>query len=214
MVTAATPDLEPAWLEQMSDGGTLVAPVVFAPGMAFVIRGEVRHGVFQGRLMRGAYFMALRAEEEAPQDKTESPSANGQLKTRPAPWAGWFERQRPRLGWGGFAQALTFYGWLRGLDVLHGGGHSAYANFGLASGVDVCWFGSEDWQVSGSAGQDIGETLWRAWLAAGGPWPTEFVLSASEAEMAGNGAEVYRRRGARCWQVWELMRLRERAGWR
>src|SRR5207245_2580927 len=47
MVTAATPDLEPAWLEQLADGGLLLAPLVLAPGLAFVVRGSVSEGVFE-----------------------------------------------------------------------------------------------------------------------------------------------------------------------
>ena len=38
MVTAATPDLELAWLEQLTPGGLLVAPLVLAPGLSFVVR--------------------------------------------------------------------------------------------------------------------------------------------------------------------------------
>ncbi|HYV38673.1 MAG TPA: methyltransferase domain-containing protein [Gemmataceae bacterium] len=214
MVTAATPDFEPAWLEQVTDGGVLVAPVVFAPGMAFVARGEVRHGVFCGGLTRGAYFMPLRTEEEAPHETADVPAARVSLKTRPAPWAGWFERHRPRLGWGSFLQAIVFYGWLRGLDLLHSGGNSAYASYGVCLGDDQCWFSSEDWQVSGAAGQELGEALWRAWLAAGGPWPTEFCLTAAAGALEASGSESFVRQGPRCRQVWTLKELRPRPGWR
>src|SRR5262249_16367705 len=62
MVTAATPDLEPAWLEQLAPGGWLLAPLALAPGLAYVVRGTASHGVFDGRLIRPAYFMPLRAE--------------------------------------------------------------------------------------------------------------------------------------------------------
>src|SRR5439155_22237013 len=34
MVTAATPDLEPAWLEQLREQGLLLAPLALAPGLA------------------------------------------------------------------------------------------------------------------------------------------------------------------------------------
>src|SRR5262249_46656628 len=65
MVTAATPDLEPAWLEQLAPGGLLVAPLVLGPGVSFVVRGTGRDGVFRGRLTRPAYFMPLRGGGEA-----------------------------------------------------------------------------------------------------------------------------------------------------
>src|SRR5262249_31650677 len=37
MVTAATPDLEPAWLEELADDGVLLAPLALAPGLAYVV---------------------------------------------------------------------------------------------------------------------------------------------------------------------------------
>jgi protein-L-isoaspartate(D-aspartate) O-methyltransferase len=218
MVTAATPDLEPAWLDQLKEGGLLVAPLVLYPGLAMVVRGQVRQGIFQGRLIRGAYFMPLRAEEEAPREEVdESSTPTGQLKSRPAPWAGWFDRQRPRLSWSCFLQALVFYGWLRGLRPLHSGGSATFSGGGVASGEGdaLCWFGSEDWQVNGDAGQELAESLWQAWLKAGGPWPTEFRLTVS----ASNGLhpvepESYFVQGARCQQMWTLKQTRDRPGWR
>ncbi len=40
MVTAATPDLEPAWLGQLAPGGILLAPLALAPGLSVcLIRG-------------------------------------------------------------------------------------------------------------------------------------------------------------------------------
>ena len=42
MVTAATPDLEPAWLEQLADGGLVQAPLELAPGLAFMVQGKVQ----------------------------------------------------------------------------------------------------------------------------------------------------------------------------
>jgi len=54
MVTAATPDLEPAWLDQLAERGLLLAPLALAPGLAFVVRGSVANGVFHGRLTRAA----------------------------------------------------------------------------------------------------------------------------------------------------------------
>src|SRR5262249_54935288 len=181
MVTAATPDLEPAWLDQTSDGGVLVAPWVVSPGLAFVLRGTGRQGGFRGRLTRGAYFMPLRTEREAPHDEPEPPPPTGPWKTRPAPWAGWFDRHRLRLTWGSVVQALVFYGWLRGLSVLHHGSPAGQSRYGVGLADAQCWFSSEDWQVDGEAGNELAEALWQAWLRAGGPWPTEFHLTASTA---------------------------------
>jgi len=225
MVTAATPDLEPAWLAQMNDGGVLVAPMVLSPGLALVVRGEVHQGTFCGGLTRGAYFMPLRGEEEAPREETETPPSPGPLKSRPAPWAGWFERQRPRLACSSFLQALVFYGWLRGLNPLHSGGAGGYASYSVCSGDALCWFSAEDWQVNGGDGHELGEALWQAWLRAGGPWPTEFRLTASAADASPlspadrevgvrGGSESYLRQGPRCQQVWTLHETRDRPGWR
>jgi protein-L-isoaspartate(D-aspartate) O-methyltransferase len=211
MVTAATPDLEPAWLEQMTDGGVLVAPLVIAPGLAFVVRGEVRGAVFHGGLTRGAYFMPLRAEDEAPRDESGIGSVAGPWKTRPAPWAGWFDRQRPRLTWGSFLQALVFYGWLSGLDVLNRGSGS----YGVQRDNAQCWFSSDDWQVNDGAASDFADALWHSWLQAGGPWPTEFRLTASaEHNWQMNWPGSYLRMGPRCHQLWRLNEVRERQGWR
>jgi protein-L-isoaspartate(D-aspartate) O-methyltransferase len=215
MVTAATPDLEPAWLSQMNDGGVVVAPIVLWPGTAMVVRGEVRQGIFCGNLTRGAYFMPLRDEEEAPIDKAETPDLPPNLKTRPAPWAGWFERSRPRLGCGSFLQALVFYGWLRGLSPVTGGSTGGYSRYGVSCGDALCCFNAEDWQVNSGAGHELGLALWQAWLHAGGPWPTEFELTCSaKARLEPKGQESYLRQRPRCQQIWTLQAHRNRSGWR
>jgi hypothetical protein len=215
MVTAATPDLEPAWLAQVHDEGILVAPVVFAPGMAFVVCGIVRGGVFAGAVTRGAYFMPLRTEEETPQEDGEPPLAgSGPWRSRPAPWAGWFDRQRPRFGWSSVVQAIAFYGWLRGLDVVQGGNTAATSGFAVCSDKAVCWFRAEDWQVNGAGGQELGEALWQAWLRAGGPWPNEFRLTVAADGVVATSHEYYARSGPRCQHWWELPETRERPGWR
>ena len=54
MVTAATPDLEPAWMEQLTAGGLLLAPLSLAPGLAYLVRGGMNGGIFQGRPTRAA----------------------------------------------------------------------------------------------------------------------------------------------------------------
>src|SRR5262249_39463634 len=119
MVTAATPDLEPAWIEQLATGGLLIAPLAIAPGLSFVVCGSARDGVFTGRLTRGAYFMPLRSEGEPGETTGEGSPPRGSLQTLRAPWARWFDCRRSRPGWLGFIQALVFFGWLRGLDIAY-----------------------------------------------------------------------------------------------
>lgn len=216
MVTAATPDLEAAWLEQLTPGGLLLAPLALAPGLAFVVRGRVADGTFHGRLVRAAYFMPLRAEGEAGSSANAPLPRLGPLKTLPAPWASWFERRRPRLGWLGFSQALAFYALLRRYTL-----HYQTLQDGPAFGISdeerncLCWLGLHDWHVSGEAGRDLGWSLWQAFLAAGGPWPTEFRLRARPDDQLrpGKASESYIRQGQCCRQVWELSEPRDRPGW-
>jgi protein-L-isoaspartate(D-aspartate) O-methyltransferase len=215
MVTAATPDLEPAWLEQLAPGGLLLAPLALAPGLAFVLCGTVTDGTFEGRLTRAAFFMPLRAEGEAVVPGSEAPPAGPFANVR-APWAGWFERRRPRPGWLGFVQSLALYAFLRGLRVSYQSLPDGETTFGVAEpDGTACWLGESAWHVVGEAGRALGERLWRAFLDAGGPWPTEFRLRASpRGEVApGGGREVYKRQGPRCRQVWELIEPRERPAW-
>ncbi|HZT81055.1 MAG TPA: methyltransferase domain-containing protein [Gemmataceae bacterium] len=224
MVTAATDDLEPAWLGQMAPGGVLVAPLAVAPGLAFVVCGRVTGGVFHGRLTRPAYFMRLRGEGEAGEEGPkpalgllgEELLGRGALKQAAAPWAGWFERRRTRPGWLYFVQALAFFGWLRGLRLAYQvlpDGRPTFAVADAARGC-LCWLGPTAWQVSGDAGRALGAELWQAFLDAGGPWPTEFRLTATP-----HGGETadrrggYFRQGPRCRQTWELTEPRQRGGW-
>ncbi len=216
MVTAATPDLEPAWLEQLAPGGLLLAPLALAPGLAFIACGRVSGGTFEGRLMRAAFFMPLRSEGEAGPAEAE-PAAPGPLTALPSPGAEWCDRRRSRPGWLGFIQALAFYACLHGLRLAYQTLPGGEATFGVADpeGRAWCWLGEEKWQVSGEAGRDLGVRLWRAFLKAGGPWPTEFRLRASAraTPAADGGREVYERQGPRCRQVWELIEPRERPAW-
>jgi protein-L-isoaspartate(D-aspartate) O-methyltransferase len=216
MVTAATPDVEPAWLGQLAAGGLLLAPLVLAAGLAYVVRGTVRDGVLEGRLTRAAYFMPLRGEAEAGPAELDPASFPGPLQGLRAPWAGWFDRKRLRLRWLGFIQALAFYGLLRGLGVHYHSLPEAQGTFGVSDpeGGAVCWLGANEWQVNGAAGRELGQALWRAFLDAGGPWPTEFRFRASPAGgLVPGPREGYPRQGPRCQQVWDLIEPRERPVW-
>jgi protein-L-isoaspartate(D-aspartate) O-methyltransferase len=214
MVTAATPDLEPAWLEELADRGLLLAPLTLAPGLAYVVRGAVTEGIFHGRLTRAAYFMPLRAEGEIGTSDTLSLLPEGELRTLPAPWAGWFDRRRPRLHWLGFSQALAFYGLLRGLAIHYRVLRNGYPNYGVSQGEALCWLSQQDWQVNSDAGRHLGGSLWRAFLEAGGPWPTEFRLKASPTGPPQPGRrESYARRGPSCHHLWELLEPRDRPMW-
>jgi protein-L-isoaspartate(D-aspartate) O-methyltransferase len=216
MVTAATPDVEPAWLEQLKEGGMLVAPMVLAPGLAFVVSGLARGSVLEGGLTRAAYFMPLRGEGDTGLGELDLAPFSGALQGMRAPWAGWFDRKRPRLRWLGFSQALAFYGLLRGLTVHYHTMTDGQSFFGVSDPDlgSVCWLGAHEWQVNGGAGRDLGRTLWRAFLDAGGPWPTEFSFraSASGGLVPGN-REGYLRQGPLCQQVWELIEPRPRPAW-
>ncbi len=216
MVTAATPDLEPAWLEQLAPGGLLLAPLALAPGLAYLVRGTVRDGLFHGRLTRAAYFMPLRGEHESGAAGTEEPAPPGPLQILPAPWAGWFDRRQGRLPWAGFIQALVFFGLLRGLEVRYRALPGGQTIFGVGDRErgGLCWLGAQDWQVTGPPGRDVGVYLWRAFLEAGGPWPTEYDVTAGpDADLRPGGRDQYLREGANCRQLWALRKNRERAAW-
>jgi protein-L-isoaspartate O-methyltransferase len=212
MVTAATPDLEPAWLEELAADGMLLAPLALAPGLSYVVRGGVSDGVFRGRLTRPAYFMPLRAEYEVGEDEGNGLPAGGPLRTLAAPWADWFDRRRPRLGWLGFIQSLAFFAWVQGLKVsyqMFGENQPAFG-IGDAECGGVCWLGVQNWHVDGSTGRDLGWRLWRGFLDAGRPWPSEFRLTATAGSTLGASGGGFLRQGPRCRQLWQLPDDRER----
>ncbi len=218
VVTAATPDLEPAWLEQLAEGGVLLAPLELAPGLAYLVRGGVKDGIFEGRLTRPAYFMPLRAEGETGRD---GPGEGGlprpeELAAAPAPWADWAER-RPAVNGPGFLQSLAFLAWLEGLAVSYAVLADGRPSYGVCDRVrgHGCWLGTTGWRVTGAAGRELGRRLWRRFLEWGGPWPTEFRLRAYPPGLEPEGpAEpgAFRRQGPRCTQIWELIDPRERGG--
>jgi protein-L-isoaspartate(D-aspartate) O-methyltransferase len=213
IVTAATPDLEPAWLDQLTDGGLVLAPLALAPGLAFLARCRREGGVFRGRLVRAAYFMPLRAEGETGPAEADLMRLPGELRSLPAPWAGWFDRKRPAAGWIGFIQALAFFAWLRGLSVFFRALANATSIYGISKhpSAGLCWLAPEEWQVDGKAGRDLGLTLWNSFLDAGGPRPTEFDLTASpKGGLSVQRPEGFSRQGPCCQQVWEPVESRER----
>jgi len=211
MVTAATPDLEPAWLEQVRGGGLVLAPLALAPGLAYIARGSVRSGVFHGRLTRPAYFMPLRAEGENGNGENGRPPPVAEMQSVRAPWSGWFHRRRPRASWVGFIQSLAFWSLLQGAQVHYQTLATGETSFGVSRGEAVCWFGEEEWLSGGSAGQELGLGLWRSFLEAGGPRPIEFKFQAWPG--SGSGPEPssgYLRQGTRCRQHWVLLEPIER----
>jgi protein-L-isoaspartate(D-aspartate) O-methyltransferase len=217
-VTAATPDMEPAWLEQLTDGGLVQAPVDLAPGLAYVMQGEVRDGIFTGGLTRAAYFMPLRDEGEAGRDRNapEAPLPGPErFQAVSAPWAGWSER-RAASEVDDFLPGLAMLAWLEGLSLGYAtcpDGRSGHAVVDLVHG-QACWLGPYEWRISGKGGHEMGLRLWRQWLDLGGPRPEEWRLSlAAEGERLVRDEEAraaFRRQGALSAQVWELVEPRRR----
>jgi protein-L-isoaspartate O-methyltransferase len=214
-VTAATPDLQPAWLESLTEKGLLMAPLALAPGLAFVVLGQRAGPVLEARLTRAAYFMPLRNEEAAepaePAGDEDLP-APGSLSAVAAPWAAWQER-RPANGLPGFLTGLTFLAWLQGLRVAQANGPDGWLMYGVCDPDrgHLCWLGRQEWRVSGSGGQELGQQLWRTFLRAGGPRPPEFRLRATPrgeeecfAEAPADSRLVQRRTGVWCQQTWFL----------
>jgi protein-L-isoaspartate(D-aspartate) O-methyltransferase len=220
MVTAATPDLEPAWLEQLGPGGRLLAPLDLTPGLAYLVCGTMVEGHFEGRLTRPAYFMPLREEYEAGRETSAGllPVAE-RMSSVVAPWADWGERRSTGYG-ARLVPMLAFLGWLEGLTVATASGPDGRLNYGVGDLVrgNACWLGAREWRVTGKEGRELGERLWRTFLDAGGPWPTEFLLRAyppgQEVELPDRSEQglVYRRQGTACTQVWEMIEVRQRAG--
>src|SRR5262249_25389978 len=161
-----------------------------------------------GRLLRAAYFMPLRAEDESGPSRPEPAAPAGVSRTVSAPWAGWFDRRRPRLSWLGFSQSLALFGFLRGLGVhLQNleGGQTGFPVSDPATGA-WCSLGNQQWHVSEENGLKLGRTLWQAFLDAGGPWPTEYRLLASpKAPLPPSDRSGYERQGPMCRQRWELI---------
>jgi protein-L-isoaspartate(D-aspartate) O-methyltransferase len=214
MVTAATDDLAEPWIEQLALRGLLLAPLAFAPGLAFIVRGAAIDGVFHGRLTRAAYFMPLRTEGETGPGEPSPTLPPGELRALRAPWSGWFDKRKLRINWLGFSQSLAFFAYLRGLAVHYRVVDRGVACYGASSDDNLCWFGPQEWQVNGERGRELGCSLWRAFLDAGGPWPTEYKLLAGfDVQPEGGRRQSFYRRGPRTKQVWEITEPRDRMMW-
>ncbi len=228
MVTASTPDLEASWLEQTVEGGRILAPLELAPGLAYTVCGRVVNRDFQGRLTRPAYFMPLR--DETPEEGQLARASTGRPRTGrlpdqerltplPAPWADWNDRkQSPEVV--ELPHALAFLGWLSGLVVNYVALGDGRPSYGLADREleQVCWMGPRQWHVNGSSGRELGVRLWRTFLEAGGPRPTEFqvfarpIATRREAFPPAPGSSLltYQRQGLNCCQTWFLVEPRRR----
>lgn len=227
MVTASTTDLELGWLDQTAEGGMILAPLDLAPGLAYIVCGQVKSGDLLGRLTRPAYFMPLRDEEPINKGSagtcTRARSvrlpAHERLTSISAPWADWIDRrtQQEILE---LPHALAFLGWLSGLVINYVALSDGKPGYGLADREmeQVCWIGQRHWYVNGAPGRELGNRLWRTFLEAGGPRPTEFQVQArpmgshSEAYPLAPSRSLltYHRQGRCCCQTWFLIEPRGR----
>jgi protein-L-isoaspartate(D-aspartate) O-methyltransferase len=217
-VTAASEDVEPAWLEQLVPGGLVQVPLDLAPGLAWLAQGEVREGIFEGGLTRPAYFMPLRDEDEAGRDRNE-PLAGlpgpERFQAVPAPWAGWSER-RSGADPTEFLPAVALLGWLEGRALGYATCPDGRPGHGIVDLVrgQACWLGPHEWRVSGRGGHEMGQALWRRWLDLGGPRPSEWrlrcALDASRLDEEPGARASFRHEGPRCSRLWELIEPRSR----
>lgn len=213
MVTASTPDLEPAWIEQLAPGGRLLAPLILAPGLEFIIVGTVDAGVFAGRLARAAYFMPLRNEGETGTAPPDGPLTSAIPDTYPAPWVGWFNHRRLRQSWTGFSQSLALFALLRGLRVHYRSFENDPCIFGVSNEETWCWFGRREWHGN-AAGLTVAWQLWHAFLEAGGPWPTDYRVTLEfGTKPASDPRGAFVRQGPRSHQRWHLSEKRQRPAW-
>src|SRR5262249_4983991 len=113
--------------------------------------------------------------------------------------------------------SLAFLAWLEGLRVAQAQGPDGgtLCGVGDASSGTVCWLGAQEWRVSGTAGEQLGLRLWKTFLRAGGPRPTEVRIQARPCGAeppATEGARLcYRRRGPHFDQTWTLPASWERS---
>jgi protein-L-isoaspartate O-methyltransferase len=217
IVTAATPDLEPAWLEQTRPEGIILAPCMFGPSLAYILRGRVSGLVFHGEPTRAAYFMSLRAEGEDGDPGEPTAPVNAELQSLPAPWKGWFDGRRPRVSWLGFIHSLAFLGLMRGMNILRSNPMGKDLVFGISSGEAACWFEMSEWKVSSDEGHKMGLSLWHDFLNLGGPRPPEYRVRAAARDVPPPGelgpSPMFVRQGVRCIQYWNIRADRDRGCW-
>jgi protein-L-isoaspartate O-methyltransferase len=216
IVTAATPDLEPAWLEQTRHEGIILAPCTFGPSLAYVLRGKVSALVFRGEPTRAAYFMSLRAEGETGEQGEPTSQMSLELDRLPAPWKGWFDGRRSRVSWLGFIHSLAFLGMMRGMNVVRSSPSGKDLAFGISSVDAACWFESGEWKVTGNEGYKLGLSLWHGFLNLGGPRPAEYRVHATAAggpPGESGGSALFVRHGGRCIQHWTISKDRDRGSW-
>jgi len=213
IVTAATHDLEPAWLEQTRNDGIILAPLTLGPGIEYLVKGRVRDGAFQGSPVRAAYFMPLRAEQ-AKRTEDNAHSLSSDLSTMEAPWNGWFDGRRPRTSWVAFIHSFVFLAVMQDLEVLRFGSDEKELTFGISSGQAACWFEPGRWKVTDDAGWRLGLRLWRDFLDLGGPRPTDYELRvAPNSQLEASPKTIFTRQGSGSLEYWTIKEERERGNW-
>jgi protein-L-isoaspartate(D-aspartate) O-methyltransferase len=217
-VTAASEDVERAWLEQLAPGGLVQVPVDLAPGLAWIVQGSMREGCFEARLLRPAYFMPLRDEDDPGRDRHASAAplpGPERLQYVGAPWSGWPDR-KPGVEPCEFLGGVALLAWLEGLSLGYATCPDGRPGYGVGDLVrgHACWLGPHEWRISGKGGQELGQRLWRAWLDLGGPRPEDWRLTESVDGRRLRGSPgvraAFRRQGPVCAQLWELVEPRFR----
>jgi protein-L-isoaspartate O-methyltransferase len=209
IVTAAAQDLEPAWLEQTRNDGIILAPLTFAPGIEYIVKGRVHDGQFQGGPVRAAYFMPLRAGQQLRTEQMAA-SPSPEVQSMEAPWQSWFEGRHPRISWLTFIHSLIFLGIMQGLEVLRSESDELGSVFGVSRGEAACWFRPALWKATGDSGLSLGLKLWRDFLDLGGPRPTEYLLRLPCRPTPHESGRAFLRQGARYLQQWAIKEKRER----
>jgi protein-L-isoaspartate(D-aspartate) O-methyltransferase len=210
IATAAADDLEPAWLEQLSTNGLLLVPWNLAPGLSLLVRGRVQEGVFHGRLTRPAYFLPLRGLAETARPDLGPSTLPASTIQRRAPWTDWFARKKPRSQLLHLIQALVFWCYLHQLEIYHVT-ETGQLIYGIGDNDSICWFSEQHWHGTDQTALDLAGKMWRSFLDAGGPWPTEFCLQASaQGGLIATSSHAFGCSGPRCQHLWELVPDRDR----
>jgi len=209
VVTASAADLEPAWLEQLAPGGLLQAPVHFAPGLCFVVRGTVHDGVFTGHLTRPAYFIPLQG---TPHDwEITRPAPWQRYRAQPPPWGKTFSG-RGAQEWLRFVLSLGFFAWLKGHQVQYRELDGRTALELDYPGGQKCLLGHKRWLLECDPDTEGAcRTVYEDFLRMAAPRPTEYRCRvAPEPASAVHQAFAIRKLPYFVWS-WELFSRRERA---